>query len=100
MVVLVLTACPPGLRGDVSRWLLEIAPGVFVGRLSARVRARNEQHLAFKVHQPDWQPVDCEGVELIRRPAGSDDATLLGVPTKGWSSASKYRRARKYGGRS
>lgn len=120
MVVLVLTACPPGLRGDVSRWLLEIAPGVFVGRISARVRdrlwervialskdgravmvytARNEQHLAFKVHQPDWQPVDCEGVELICRPAGTDDATLSGPMRKGWSNASKYRRARKYGGR-
>lgn len=40
MVVLVLTACPSGLRGDISRWMLEIAPGVFVGRLSTRVRER------------------------------------------------------------
>lgn len=28
MVVIVLTACPVGLRGDLTRWLLEIAPGV------------------------------------------------------------------------
>ena len=118
MVVLVLTACPPGLRGDVSRWLLEIAPGVFVGRLAARVRdrlwgrvvslvkdgrailvysARNEQHLSFKVHQPDWEPIDCEGMELIRRPVGTDDATLFGAPAKGWSNASKFRKAKKYG---
>ncbi len=37
-MVLILTACPPGLRGYLTRWLLEASPGVFVGRLSARVR--------------------------------------------------------------
>lgn len=40
MTVIVLTACPTGLRGDLTRWLLEIAPGVFVGHISARVRER------------------------------------------------------------
>ena len=38
MVVVVLTACPVGLRGDLTRWLLEIASGVFVGHVTARVR--------------------------------------------------------------
>ena len=38
VVVVVLTACPVGLRGDLTRWLLEISPGVFVGHISARVR--------------------------------------------------------------
>lgn len=120
MVVLVLTACPPGLRGDVTRWLLEIAPGVFVGRLSARVRdrlwarvvslvrsgraimvysARNEQHLSFLVHQPDWTPIDCEGVELVLRPSGTEDATLLEPLKKGWSSASKFRKSHKFSAR-
>ena len=40
MTVIVLTACPAGLRGDLTRWLLEIAPGIFVGHISARVRER------------------------------------------------------------
>ena len=40
MVVVVLTACPVGLRGDLTRWLLEIASGVFVGHVTARVRDR------------------------------------------------------------
>lgn len=118
MAVLVLTACPSGLRGDLSRWLMEIAPGVFVGHVSARVRdllwarvvgfikegraimvhsARNEQHMAFKVHQPDWKPVDCDGLELIKRPQGTDDASLFGAPKKGWSKASAYRKARRFG---
>lgn len=120
MVVMVLTACPPGVRGDLSKWLLEIAPGVFVGHVNARVRerlwarilefvregraimvysVRNEQHLAFEVHQPDWNVVDCEGVRLIKRPCGTDDASLFGMPAKGWSNASKHRKARKYGTR-
>ena len=38
MMTLVLTACPAGLRGDLTKWLMEISPGVFVGRPSARVR--------------------------------------------------------------
>lgn len=118
MVVLVLTACPVGLRGDLTRWLLEIAPGVFVGHVTARVRdrlwervvelvrggraimvysARNEQHLSFKVHQPDWQPVDCDGLKLIKRPTGTEDSTLFGTPQKGWSSASKRHKSRKFG---
>ena len=117
MVVSVLTACPPGVRGDLTRWLLEIAPGVFVGHVTARVRerlwgrvceltkggraimvhsSRNEQHLAFEVFQPDWNVVDCEGVSLIKRPKGTDDATLLGAPPKGWSNASKHHKARKF----
>lgn len=119
MVVVVLTACPTGLRGDLTRWLLEIAPGVFVGNTSAKVRDRlweriellakdgraimaystnNEQHMAFKVHQPDWQPVDVEGLELIKRPKGTEGSTLMGPPKKGWSSAGKRHRARKFSG--
>lgn len=89
MVVIVLTAVPPGLRGHLNRWLLEIAPGVFVGFASGRVRSfiwerivefadtgralmvhatRGEQRLAFKVHCHDWTPEDHDGVMLIRRP--------------------------------
>ncbi|MGO4760857.1 type I-E CRISPR-associated endoribonuclease Cas2, partial [Streptomyces sp. 2MCAF27] len=29
MTVIVLTNCPAGLRGFLTRWLLEISPGVF-----------------------------------------------------------------------
>ncbi|WP_280468198.1 type I-E CRISPR-associated endoribonuclease Cas2e [Nocardia cyriacigeorgica] len=88
MTIIVLTAVPPGLRGHLTRWLLEISPGVFVGLVSVRVRelmwerivefvaegralmvyaARNEQRLAFKVHGHDWDPVDHDGVVLMRR---------------------------------
>lgn len=88
MTVIILSAVPPGLRGHLTRWLLEISPGVFVGYISSRVRellwyrviehidqgralmvhgTRNEQRLVFKVHCHDWEPVDYEGISLMRR---------------------------------
>ncbi len=109
MVVLILTACPVGLRGHVTRWLLEISPGVFVGKVSARVREelwqrvvelakdgraimvfnkRSEQGLSFRVHGSDWEPCDFDGLTLIRRP-GEEPSSLR----TGWSRASKLRLA-------
>ena len=32
MIVVILSNCPPALRGDLTRWLLEISSGVYVGR--------------------------------------------------------------------
>lgn len=112
MVVLVLTACPAGLRGHLTRWLLEISPGVFVGRATSRVRdlmwsrvvelckdgraimvfsADREQGLDFKVHRHDWSVVDVDGLSLMLRP--SDESTPELRP--GWSSVARARRARR-----
>lgn len=38
MTVIVVAACPVGLRGHLTRWLPEISSGVFVGKVTARVR--------------------------------------------------------------
>ena len=38
VVVMILETVPRSLRGMLSRWLLEIVPGVFVGEISARIR--------------------------------------------------------------
>ena len=40
MVVMILEHVPRSLRGELTRWLLEPSPGVFVGHVSARVRER------------------------------------------------------------
>lgn len=114
MVVIVLTACPAGLRGHLTRWLLEINAGVFVGHVTARVRdrmwatvielakdgqalmvysTRSEQRLAFKVHRHHWIPVDVDGLQLMLRPSTESDDGAQPEMRKGWSSASKYRRA-------
>ena len=93
MIVLVLSAVPEGLRGHVTRWLMEVSPGVFVGTLSARVRerlwdivtenmktgravmvyrARNEQGLDFLTWGDPWKPVDFDGLTLMMRPYYSE----------------------------
>ena len=39
-MVIVLEKVPVGLRGELTRWLLEVHAGVFVGRVSAMVREK------------------------------------------------------------
>ncbi len=89
MIILTLSKCPSRLRGDVTKWLMEINTGVYVGKLSARVRdllwkrvceycesgeatmvfsARNEQGFSFYIHNTTWKPTDYEGLVLIKRP--------------------------------
>ncbi|MBK8460684.1 MAG: type I-E CRISPR-associated endoribonuclease Cas2 [Micropruina sp.] len=113
MVVVVLTACPAGLRGHLTRWLLEIAPGIFVGKISARVRQelwarvldlskdgralmvftkKGDQGLDFLSHRHDWTPEDFDGIRLVRRPPTGKPSTPTMRP--GWSKASHIRRAR------
>lgn len=38
MVTLATTAVPDWVRGALSRWFIEVAPGLYVGTVSARVR--------------------------------------------------------------
>ena len=40
LTILVLEKTPSGLKGEVSKWMLAVAPGVFVGRPSKLVRER------------------------------------------------------------
>lgn len=40
MIVLVVSKVPKSLRGRLTRWLMQMKPGVFVGTLSSRVRDR------------------------------------------------------------
>ena len=40
MMVMVLETVPTGLRGELTRWLIEPHPGVFVGHVSGLVRDR------------------------------------------------------------
>lgn len=89
MTIVVLIAAPEGLRGHLTRWMVEVAAGVFVGNPSNRVRdrlwdvladrigdgqavmvepARNEQGWAVRTSGPDrWYPVDYDGVILSAR---------------------------------
>jgi CRISPR-associated protein Cas2 len=89
MVVLIVTAVKPGLRGELTRWMIEPEAGVFVGAVSGRIRdklwekvekdvlegsavmlysARTEQGFAVRVHGDRRRiPTDFEGITLVRR---------------------------------
>ena len=116
MTVIILANCPAGLRGFLTRWLLELSPGVFLGAPSARVRTvlweevrqysgkgrallayqtNNEQGFTFETHDHAWHPVDHEGLTLLRRPnpaATSEQPGPPQPPRQGWSKAAKRRR--------
>lgn len=114
MIVITMTDCPIGLRGDLTKWLLEVSPGVFVGQISARVRdqlwdrikekakngratmvfnTNNEQRLDFRVHNSTWEPIDFDGIKLIMRPSPSR-VRQLGELRLGFSKASKRQIAK------
>jgi len=110
-----MTNCPIGLRGDLTKWLLEISPGVFVGQVSARVRdhlwerirdtitdgrvtmvfnTNNEQRMDFRVHNSTWEPIDFDGIKLVLRPSPSR-IKQLGELRLGFSKASKKQMAKR-----
>ena len=116
VIVITLTDCPPCVRGDLSKWMCEISTGVYVGNLSARVRdelwericenlrngratmvysANTEQGYAFRVHNTSWEPVDFDGITLMRRPSAQTLQTDEAHPPVPLSNAELMQRARR-----
>ena len=91
MTVVILIAAPEGLRGHLTRWLVEVSAGVFVGKMNHRLRdriwpllearigngqaimiepAHNEQRWAIRTAGRDrWHPVGYDGLILSARQA-------------------------------
>lgn len=38
MVVIAMEHAPQNIRGELTKWFLELKPGVFVGNVNARIR--------------------------------------------------------------
>lgn len=117
MVVITLTDCPPKVRGDLSKWLCEVNTGVYVGNLSTRVRqelwmrvcenlrngratmvysAPGEQQLDFEVYNSSWEPVDFDGIKLMRHPLPGKKENAEEPETHGFTSkAGKMLEARR-----
>jgi len=90
LTVIVVERAKPALRGQLTRWMLEVRAGVFVGTLSARVRlklwdlvrarnpeggsllvyrAKNEQGFAVETYGDTSRSIlDIEGLTLVQRP--------------------------------
>lgn len=87
MTIFVLETAPEKIRGELTRWFLEVKPGVFVGKVNARVRdllweriasstetkgsvcicsAPNEQGFEMKMHgDPHRRVTEFEDLQLI-----------------------------------
>ncbi len=113
LTIIVLTNCPPKLRGDMTKWMAEINTGVYVGKLSSRVRdelwkricenikigqatmvlpAEGEQHMDFRVHNTTWEVVDFDGIKLMRRPSPEEmEKREKPILEEGFSKASKQK---------
>ncbi|MEW2131040.1 type I-E CRISPR-associated endoribonuclease Cas2e [Streptomyces sp. NPDC005435] len=88
--VVILIAAPPGLRGHLTRWFVEAAPGIYVGTPNPRIRDRlwtllaqridngqatmiepapTEQGWSVRTAGHDrWTPIDFDGLTLMARP--------------------------------
>lgn len=115
MITVILSSSPEKLRGHLTRWLIEVSPGIYVGKPNARIRDElwllivsnlkngraimtypsraNEQGFEVRVHRSQWKPIDFEGLTLMRHPI----STAKGSMRAGWSAASRQRAARRRG---
>jgi len=105
----------------LTKWFLEIATGVFVGQVSARVRdeawdrvkehcrngravlvfsSNGEQRLDFRVHGDTWEPIDFDGIKLMLRPSAprlrAKRTEANDGRSQGFSNASKQRTAKYF----
>lgn len=89
MTVFAFDCASDSMRGELTRWFVEIKPGVFVGKVNTRISnllwerfsnesksrggvriesAKNEQgYRLFMYGTPYREVVDYEGIQLIKR---------------------------------
>ena len=108
MTVITLKGVPQSLRGDLTRWMQEIATGVYVGNFNSRIReylwkrvqetmgsgeasmcfaARNELGYDFATRNASRSVIDYDGIPLIFIPKEPSEAQKL---SQGFSNASKF----------
>lgn len=106
---------PRSLRGDLTKWCQEIQTGIYVGKVSAKVRellwqkinenigqgeatlvynTNNELGYTMRTTRHDKAIVDADGIPLIKRLFQDDHEAR-----HGFSQAYKYHQARIYQGR-
>ena len=111
MTVITLKNVPQSLRGDLTRWMQEIATGVYVGNFNSRIReylwrrvqetmgageasmcfaARNELGYDFLTENASRSVIDYDGLPLIFIP--KEQSAVSDLP-KGFSTAAKLHRA-------
>ena len=99
MIVMILEKVTTGLRGELTRWLIEPKTGVFVGHVSARVRdhlwkkcverkkkggvvqiwsSNTEQHFKMRMTgETSRAIIEVEGLQLVKIPGFFQKANRL-----------------------
>lgn len=115
LTVITLKNVPPSLRGDLTKWMQEIATGVFIGNFNVRVREqlwsrvkdsvgngeatlsfahRNELGYHFDTINAQRTVIDYDGIPLVLLPnSGSNESEN---PKLGYSDAARFRRIKKF----
>lgn len=116
LTVVTLTNAPKSLRGDLTKWMQEIATGVYVGNFNVKVREklweriveniddgqatisyayRNEIGYKFDTINTQREAIDYDGLPLvlIREKVGTKKDINK---KKGFSKAAKFRKAKKF----
>lgn len=110
MTVVTLTKVPQSLRGDLTKWMQEIATGVYIGNLNSRVRSKLWERITqnvksgqatisyhtntelgynCKTYHTFRKIVDCEGIPLVQIP--KSDSQNIEVQKK-FSKAAKFHK--------
>lgn len=88
MTVITMDCAAESLRGELTRWFLEVKPGVFVGNINSRIRellwerlcvtekaagavmiydSKTEQGFAMRLAgMPKRKIVDIDGIQLVK----------------------------------
>lgn len=111
--VITVKNAPMSLRGDLSKWMQEIATGVYVGNFNAKVReriwlrvngtigngeatlsyyCRNEIGYNFDTKNTAQRVINHEGIPLVFLPNSDKNNSIK----MGFSNAKKMRNATKY----
>ena len=114
LTVITMTNCPLSLRGDLTKWMQEIATGVYVGNFNSRIReelwkriensvgngvatmsfsSRNEIGYDFKTIHSHREVVYSDGLPLVRIPTVD---TLENDIKHGFSDAAHFHNAKKF----
>ncbi|WP_311376699.1 type I-E CRISPR-associated endoribonuclease Cas2e [Anaerococcus lactolyticus] len=115
LTVITLKNSPSSLRGDLTKWMQEIATGVYVGNFNTKIRQelwervvesvgsgeatmtyayRNEIGYKFETHNSNKIMIDFEGIPLVLTPQNPKEDKKENK--LGFSKAAKMRKAKKY----
>ncbi len=114
LTIITIKNVPRSLRGDLTKWMQEIATGVYVGNFNAKVREklwkrvnesvkdgeatltyayRNELGYNFDTINSDRKIIDYDGLPLVMFPLKETNNEKAKI---GFSNAAKFRKAQRY----